>query len=258
MHLFSKEGVMSDQSSPRMVVSQEHVSRSNPDIKMTPPAEDSPMQRFKATLSAQEVADELKDWRRDRVVEYIQALADSVELMFSSTSDASSKTLASLCLDMNAQGISAFDFDVAFAGSRFGVRHEFYKGRVELHESAQEPLAPGAERVVTEQRLAVALGQEPEDAQRLGKLWADPSGCLALYDQLKVAFGDEDGSLTAGRVVFLLMHFEMLSQRRSEDSTVVMGGLAENKNDVYSRLVGQVECSRRERSFLSPAPKRRM
>lgn len=249
---------MSDESSARLIVTQETVSRDNPDIKMTPPSDDSPMQRFKATWSDQELADELKDWRPERVAQYIQALADSVELMFSSIDDASSKTLCSLCLDMKAAGVSALEFDAVFEGSRFGVKHESYKGRVALDDRWSEPLGPGPERVTTEQRLAEATGSEPGPAERLGKLWADPSGCLALYDQLRSAFGDEDGTRTAGRVVFLLLHLELLSQRRSEDSRVVMGGLTESKDDLSGGVGGELECHRREQSFLSPAPKKRM
>lgn len=249
---------MSQDPSPRVVVTREKTQRDNPEIVMRPPAEDSPMKRFEATWSDQERADELKDWRRERVGQYIQALSESLERMFSSLDDASCKTLVSLSLDMKAAGLERLEFKTEFSGSYFGAQSESYAGVVELTgPSAAKPAGEG-ERVVVERELAAATGEAPEPAERLGKIWADPQGCLALYDQLRLAFGDEDGTKTAGRTAFLLMHLELLSQRRSESSSVELKGLTEGPAPDSDGIGARVECARRESGPNSPAAKRRM
>lgn len=201
----------------------------NPKPSMALPNQPSPMKKFEATWSAQEKADDLCDWTRPRIAEFIQASASTIESFFEKPSDAASKCMVMLSMRMREAGLSRFEFDARMQGSKFMIESEHFRGSVELvptGKNAEAPLPePNSSSSVME--LAEKDEQTLEPAQKIGKIWNDAQGSLAIYDQIRSAFGDKEGTRSAQDAALLLIHFELTSLVNAHEANMELSGLSD-------------------------------
>lgn len=117
----------------------------NPKPAMALPDQPSPMEKFEATWSAQEKADDLCDWTRPRIAEFIQASASTIESFFAKPSDAAGKCMVMLAMRMREAGLSRFDFDARMQGSKFMIESEHFQGSIELLPAGKNADSPTPE-----------------------------------------------------------------------------------------------------------------
>lgn len=238
-------------------ISKHLIKRQNPVIEMIPPGPDTPMKRFRKTWTKAERATELGEWDRARVAQYIQCSASGLAALFHSIDDASTKTLMAFAQRMREAGADELRFNVDFAGSKFMVARESYSGSLRVMEGEvfEEPEPLGEDQTQTESE-AVAAPAIPT-AEKLGSIWDDPAGCLALYDQIRALFSDEPGTQSARDTALFLMHLEMLSARNAALSKGMLVGMRDA--DEKQSLNAVIECRRIETALVAhPPSKQRM
>lgn len=205
-----------------------------------PSASGSPLESFERSITSAERAIPVARWGSARIAQYIQAMSASIEGMFDGLEDAAAKGLVSFCMRMDETGSKTFECRADLRGSRFMVDREIFDTKIVLGprpdsedgEPSPEGMPPGEKR--------------PSDEPKIGRVWDDDEGTLALYETIKSAFDDPDGAASARDASFLLLHFEHLSERNVHGARVELGGMRDANADPSTGLSAVIETSLRQ------------
>jgi hypothetical protein len=208
-------------------------------IKKSPPSP-SPLESFERSITSAERAIPVARWGSARIAEYIQAMSASIEGMFDGLEDAAAKGLVSFCMRMDEAGSNVFECQADLRGSRFMVDREIFDTKIILGRGPDsedgEPI-PGS----------MPPGDKPpSDEPKIGRVWDDQDGVLALYDKIRAAFGDPDGAASARDASFLLLHLEHLSERNVHGARIELGGMRDANADPSTGLSAVIETSLRQ------------
>lgn len=165
---------------------------------------------FKASWTEHELNQEIGAWSRPRAAEFIAMTAQTVGAMFESPEDAGVKSLITFAFCMREAGCHNISVDAGFDGSIFGCLREAFHFEAHLlstEVSAQPSVAGSTRSGILEDTLIT------EAHEKMAPLWSDAQGCLALWDALRTALSDRDGTDSARAAALLLVHFEYLSGR---------------------------------------------